>query len=338
MKNIDELGNIDDIDELEELDEEGSPLMYEHYSFKAGKGQEPLRVDKFLMNFVENATRNKVQQAAKQGNIFVNGQPVKSNHRVKANDEVKVYFAHPPHEDLLIPEDIPLQIVYEDDSLLVVNKPAGMVVHPGHGNYSGTLINALVYHFENLPNNSSNRPGLVHRIDKDTSGLLLIAKTPEAKSKLGVQFLNKTTHRSYVALVWGNFTDEEGRIEGNIARDPKDRLRMTVLPSDSEMGKPAVTHYKVLERFGYTTWIECVLETGRTHQIRAHMKYIGHPLLGDNKYGKKAINKEYGESQQLLCAYKISFNRTDKLKELGYLAGKTFKLPDVAFVKQYFNQ
>ena len=169
MKNIDELENIDDIDELDELDEEGNPSMYEHYSFKAGKGQEPLRVDKFLMNFVENATRNKVQQAAKQGNIFVNGQPVKSNHRVKANDEVKVYFAHPPHEDLLIPENIPLQIVYEDDSLLVVNKPAGMVVHPGHGNYSGTLINALVYHFENLPNNSSNRPGLVHRIDKDTS-------------------------------------------------------------------------------------------------------------------------------------------------------------------------
>ena len=176
------------VDDLEP-DDEGAPELYEHYSFTAGKGQEPLRVDKFLMNFVENATRNKVQQAAKQGNIFVNGEPVKANHRVKANDVVKVLLSHPPHEDLLVPENIPLNIVYEDDALLVVNKPAGMVVHPGHGNYSGTLINALVYHFEHLPNNSSNRPGLVHRIDKDTSGLLVIAKTEEAMLHLTQQFL-----------------------------------------------------------------------------------------------------------------------------------------------------
>ena len=290
MKNIDELENIDDLDELDELDEEGSPSMYEHYSFKAGKGQEPLRVDKFLMNFVENATRNKVQQAAKQGNIFVNGQPVKSNHRVKANDEVKVYFAHPPHEDLLIPENIPLQIVYEDDSLLVVNKPAGMVVHPGHGNYSGTLINALVYHFENLPNNTSNRPGLVHRIDKDTSGLLVIAKTEEAMLHLTQQFFHKTTEREYIALVWGNVEADEGTVRGHIGRHLKDRLQMDVFV-DGSHGKEAVTHYKVLERFGYVTLVSCRLETGRTHQIRVHMKHIGHTLFNDERYGGDKILK-----------------------------------------------
>jgi len=264
--------------------------LYEHYSFKAGKGQEPLRVDKFLMNFVENASRNKVQQAAKDGNIFVNGVAVKANHRVKANDEVKVMFAHPPHEYLLVPEPISLDIVYEDEELIIINKPAGLVVHPGHGNYQGTLINGLIYHFQHLPMNSSDRPGLVHRIDKDTSGLLVVAKTEEAMNHLAKQFFNKTSEREYVALVWGNLTEDEGTITGHIGRHPKNRLQMTVFPDGSE-GKEAITHYKVLERFGYVTLVSCRLETGRTHQIRAHFTYIGHPLFNDERYGGDKILK-----------------------------------------------
>ncbi len=264
--------------------------LFEHHKFVASKGQEPLRVDKFLMNFIENATRNKIQQAAKNGHIWVNGAIVKQNYKVKAGDEVKVLFEHPPYEFLLTPENIPLDIVYEDDSLLVVNKPAGMVVHPGHGNYSGTLINALVYHFENLPNNSSNRPGLVHRIDKDTSGLLVIAKTEAAMTHLAQQFFEKSSEREYVALVWGNVEEDEGTIEGNIGRHPKNRLQMTVYPNGEE-GKEAITHYKVLERLGYVTLISCRLETGRTHQIRVHMKYIGHTLFNDERYGGDAILK-----------------------------------------------
>ena len=264
--------------------------LYEHYSFKAGKGQEPLRVDKFLMNFVENASRNKVQQAAKDGNIFVNGVAVKANHRVKANDEVKGMFAHPPPEYLLVPEPIPLDIVYEDEELIIINKPAGLVVHPGHGNYQGTLINGLIYHFQHLPMNSSDRPGLVHRIDKDTSGLLVVAKTEEAMNHLAKQFFNKTSEREYVALVWGNLAQDEGTIIGHIGRHPKNRLQMTVFPDGSE-GKEAITHYKVLERFGYVTLVSCRLETGRTHQIRAHFTYIGHPLFNDERYGGDKILK-----------------------------------------------
>lgn len=272
--------------DIEEQDDE----LYEHYSFKAGKGQEPLRVDKFLMNFIENATRNKIQQAAKNGNIWVNGTAVKSNYRVKAEDEVKVLFEHPPYEYLLTPENIPLDIVYEDDELLVVNKPAGMVVHPGHGNYSGTLINALVYHFEHLPKNSNERPGLVHRIDKDTSGLLVIAKTEQAMTHLARQFFDKTSEREYVALVWGNIEGEEGTVEGHIGRHPKNRLQMAVF-EDGSHGKEAVTHYKVLERLGYVTLVSCKLETGRTHQIRVHMKHIGHTLFNDERYGGEKILK-----------------------------------------------
>lgn len=264
--------------------------LYEHYSFKADKGQQPFRIDKFLMNRIENATRNKLQQAAKNGNIYVNGTPVKQNYKVKAFDEIKVLFEHPPHEYLLTPENIPLDIVYEDDILLVVNKPAGMVVHPGHGNYSGTLINALIYHFDNLPMNSSDRPGLVHRIDKDTSGLLVIAKTEHALNHLSKQFFNKTSEREYVALVWGNVEEEEGIVEGHIGRHVKNRLQMDVFPN-GEQGKEAVTHYKVLERFGYVTLVSCVLETGRTHQIRVHMKHIGHTLFNDERYGGERILK-----------------------------------------------
>ncbi len=273
-----------------DLSEVSQDDLFEHYTFKAAKGQEPLRVDKFLMNFIENATRNKIQQAAKQGHIWVNGLPVKQNYRVKAEDEVKVLFEHPPYEFLLSPENIPLDIVFEDSQLVVVNKPAGMVVHPGHGNYAGTLINALLYHFESLPNNSSGRPGLVHRIDKDTSGLLVVAKTDEAMSHLAQQFFEKSTEREYIALVWGNVKEDQGTIEGHIGRNPKNRLQMMVFP-DGESGKEAITHYKVLERFGYVSLISCKLETGRTHQIRVHMKHIGHTLFNDARYGGDKILK-----------------------------------------------
>ncbi|WP_445385542.1 RluA family pseudouridine synthase [Robiginitalea sp. IMCC44478] len=273
-----------------EQEENGEDELYEHYSFTAAQGQEPLRVDKYLMNFIEKATRNKIQQAAKAGNIRVNEQIVKQNYRVKAGDVVRVLFEHPPYEFLLTPENIPLDIVYEDEELLVVNKPAGMVVHPGHGNYSGTLVNALAYHFESLPLNSDKRPGLVHRIDKDTSGLLVIAKTEEAMTSLSRQFFDKTTQREYLALVWGNVEDDSGRIEGAIGRNPKNRLQMQVFP-EGEQGKDAVTHYQVLERFGYVSLVSCRLETGRTHQIRVHMKYIGHTLFNDARYGGDRILK-----------------------------------------------
>ena len=267
--------------------------LYEHFRFIADKGQTPLRVDKYLMNKVENATRNRIQKSAKDGNIFVNDIIVKSNYKVKANDVVTVLFEHPPYEMLLTPEDLPIDIVYEDDALLVINKAAGMVVHPGHGNYSGTLINALAFHFDNLPNNSSDRPGLVHRIDKDTTGLLVVAKTEEAMAHLSKQFFNKTTEREYVAIAWGAMKEEHGTIEGHIGRHPKNRLQNTVYldPDDLEKGKPAITHYKVLEHLGYVTLVSCKLETGRTHQIRVHMKHIGHTLFNDERYGGNAILK-----------------------------------------------
>jgi 23S rRNA pseudouridine1911/1915/1917 synthase len=278
---------MSDIVDISQADE-----LYEHYAFKVERGQQPLRIDKYLMNFVENATRNKIQQAAKDGCIFVNGATVKSNYKVKPNDHITVKFEHPPHEYLLVAEDIPIDIVYEDDDVLVVNKPAGMVVHPGHGNYSGTLINGLIYHFENLPNNSSDRPGLVHRIDKDTSGLLVIAKTENAMAHLSNQFAEKTSEREYIALVWGNIRDEEGTVEGHIGRHPKNRLQNTVYEGDEAYkGKLAVTHYKVIERLGYVTQVSCKLETGRTHQIRVHMKHIGHTLFNDERYGGDKILK-----------------------------------------------
>ncbi len=266
--------------------------LHEHYRFEASSGQVPLRVDKFLMNFVENATRNKIQQAAKEGCVWVNDVPVKSNYKVKPNDVVRVMFSHPPYEQLLTPQNIPIEIVYEDDDVLVVNKAAGMVVHPGHGNYEGTLINALIYHFDNLPNNSSGRPGLVHRIDKDTSGLLVVAKNEESMTHLAKQFFDKTSQREYVALVWGNIEEDEGTIEGNIGRHPKNRLQNTVWEGDdADKGKPAVTHFEVIERLGYVTLVKCKLETGRTHQIRVHMKYIGHTLFNDERYGGEKILK-----------------------------------------------
>jgi 23S rRNA pseudouridine1911/1915/1917 synthase len=264
--------------------------LFEHYRFEVAKGQALLRIDKYLMLMVPNATRNKIQNAATSGDIYVNDVPVKSNYKVKPLDVIRILLSHPPFENRVDPEDIPLEIVYEDDALLLINKPPGLVVHPGHGNYTGTLVNALAFHFQNLPLNSSERPGLVHRIDKNTSGLLVIAKTEEAMSHLAKQFEDKTSEREYIALVWGNVKEDEGTIEGNIARHVKDRMQMAVFP-EGDQGKHAVTHYKVLERFGYVTLVSCKLETGRTHQIRVHMKYIGHTLFNDERYGGDLILK-----------------------------------------------
>ncbi|MCI6182530.1 MAG: RluA family pseudouridine synthase [Prevotella sp.] len=279
-------------DNLDELCDIGDgQQLYEHWKLQVDQGQTPLRIDKFLAEHMQHSSRNRIQTAADAGFIHVNGKPVKSNYKVRAGDVITLMLDRPRHDNTIVAEDIPLNIVYEDDVLMVVDKPAGLVVHPGAGNFHGTLINAVAWHLRDMQSFDPNDPevGLVHRIDKDTSGLLVVAKTPDAKTNLGKQFFNKTTHRSYNALVWGNFTEEEGRIEGNIGRDPKDRLRMAVFPPDSEIGKSAVTHYRVLERFGYVTLVECILETGRTHQIRAHMKHIGHPLFADERYGGTEI-------------------------------------------------
>ncbi|MBQ5749769.1 MAG: RluA family pseudouridine synthase [Bacteroidaceae bacterium] len=272
------------------LTDDNERELYEHFRFVADKGQTLLRVDKFLVTRMENASRNRIQQAAEAGCILVNGKPVKSNYRVKPLDVVSIVMDRPRYECEIIAQDIPLNIVYEDADVLVVNKPAGLVVHPGHGNYSGTLVNALAWHFRDNPEYDVSDPrlGLVHRIDKDTSGLLVIAKTPDAKTHLGQQFFNKTTKRKYVALVWGAMENDEGRIEGHIGRSTKDRLQMTVYPN-GECGKSAVTHYRTIERLGYVSVVECVLETGRTHQIRVHMKHIGHTLFNDERYGGDQI-------------------------------------------------
>lgn len=282
-----DLGLDDSEDEAEYLGLEASDQLYEHYRVVADPGQSLLRVDKFLADRMVKTTRSRIQQAAEAGYIFVNGKPVKSNYRVKPLDVVTLQLRRPRREIEIIAEDIPLDIVYEDADLLVINKPAGLVVHPGHGNYTGTLVNALAYYLKDDPHYDPSDPrlGLVHRIDKDTSGLLVVAKRAEAKAHLSRQFFNKTTHRSYRALVWGRFDQDEGRIEGNIGRDDRDRLQMAVYPVGSDKGKPAVTHYKVLEELAYVSWVECRLETGRTHQIRAHMKHIGHTLFADERYG-----------------------------------------------------
>lgn len=303
-------------DESLELEDE----LYEHLRVDVPKGQELLRIDKFLMHFVPNTTRNKIQQAANNGDIYVNDVPVKSNYKVKPFDVVRVLLPHPPFENRIDPENIPLDIVYEDDSLLLINKPAGLVVHPGHGNYTGTLVNALAYHFQNLPLNSSERPGLVHRIDKNTSGLLVIAKTDAAMAHLARQFEFKTSEREYVAMVWGNVKEDEGTIEGNIARHVKDRMQMAVF-ADPNIGKSAVTHYKVLERFGYVTLVSCVLETGRTHQIRVHMKHIGHTLFNDERYGGNLILKgtTFAKYKQFVeNCFKIMPRQALHAKTLGF--------------------
>ena len=289
--------NINDSDLDDDLltgqveEQTDTPGQYEHWRITVDAGQQSVRIDKYLAEHMQHSSRNRIQTAAAAGCIQVNGRPVKSNYKIRPLDVITLMLDHPKHDSSIQPEEIPLDIVYEDDDVMVVNKPAGMVVHPGAGNFNGTLINAVAWHLRDLESFDANDPqvGLVHRIDKDTSGLLVVAKTPDAKTSLGKQFFNKTTHRAYNALVWGNLSDDTGRIEGNITRDPKDRLRMKVVAPDSGIGKPAVTHWRVLERFGYTTLVECVLETGRTHQIRAHMKAIGHPLFGDERYGGTEI-------------------------------------------------
>lgn len=281
-------------EEVEEDDwgQDEDQELYEHHRIVADKGQELLRVDKFLMNRLEHTSRSRIQTAAGTGNILVNGKPVKSNYRVKPRDVVSVVFAHPPRDREIIPQNIPIDIVYEDDDVVVVNKPAGLVVHPGHGNYSGTLVNALMYHLQHLPlfQQKQPRPGLVHRLDKDTSGIMVLAKNEYAMTHLAGQFFDRTTKRSYQALVWGNVKQDSGTVTGHIGRDIRERKMMTVYPG-GEQGKHAITHYTVLERFGYVTLVECRLETGRTHQIRAHMKYAGHPLFNDTLYGGSKILK-----------------------------------------------
>jgi len=265
--------------------------LYEHYRFVADQGQKPLRIDKFLVNKLE-ASRNKIQVAADSGNIRVNDKPVKSNYKIKPADVVSIVMSYPPREIELIPQDIPLDIVHEDDDLIVVNKQAGMVVHPGYGHYSGTLVNALMYHFKDLPSfqDGQMRPGLVHRIDKNTTGLLVVAKNEIALNKLARQFYEKTTHREYLALVWGSFKEQKGTIAGHIGRSLKDRKVMQVFPAE-DRGKDAITHYQVLEDFGYVSLVKCWLETGRTHQIRIHFKYARHPLFNDAEYGGDSILK-----------------------------------------------
>ncbi len=285
----DDMPDDDALDDVEPVGD--SPQLYEHFRVVVDRGQEMVRVDKYLFDRLPGVSRNRIQKAADAGFVMVGGRPVKSSYKVKPQDVVTLVMDRPRYEYEVIPEDIPLSIVYEDRYVMVVDKPAGLVVHPGHGNYHGTLVNALAWHMKDVPDYDANDPhvGLVHRIDKDTSGLLVVAKTPEAKTDLGLQFFNKTTRRRYRALVWGNVEQDEGTIVGDIGRNPRDRMQMAVLPEGQ--GKHAVTHYRVLERLGYVTYVECILETGRTHQIRVHMKHIGHVLFNDERYGGHEILK-----------------------------------------------
>ena len=279
-------------DEAESPETGEQEEFYEHHRLIVEKGKTALRIDKYLMSRLENTTRNKLQQACEADCVLVNGKPVRSSYKVRPLDEIVIVLPEPVREFELIPQDLPLDIIYEDDDLLIVNKAAGMVVHPAYGNYSGTLVNALAFHFQNLPQNPTmmHRPGLVHRIDKNTSGLLVIAKTELAMNHLAKEFFERTIHRNYLALVWGDFKTDSGTVTGNIGRNLKNRKIMDVFP-EGDHGKHAVTHYKVEERFGYVTLVRCKLETGRTHQIRVHMKHIGHPIFNDNEYGGDKILK-----------------------------------------------
>lgn len=320
---------LDDIDDtLDDIEPTGnSGELYEHFKVVVDKGQSPVRIDKYLFERIVNASRNRIQSAADAGFVMANGKPVKSSYKVKPMDVLTVMMDRPKYENDIIPEDIPLDIVYEDSELMVINKPAGLVVHPGCGNYHGTLVNAIAWHLRDVPTYDPNDPqvGLVHRIDKDTSGLLVIAKTPDAKTSLGMQFYNKTTKREYNALVWGIVEEDEGTITGNIGRNPKDRMQMAVL-SDPNQGKHAVTHYKVLERLGYVTLVECVLETGRTHQIRVHMKHIGHVLFNDERYGGHEILKgtHFSKYRQFVNnCFDICPRQALHAKTLGFVHPKT---------------
>jgi 23S rRNA pseudouridine1911/1915/1917 synthase len=275
------------------IEQEEQDDLFEHYNITADPGQEPLRIDKFLLDRIPNTSRNKLQVAARNGNIVVNGNEVKPNYKVKPRDVISIVLPYPVREVELIPENIPLDILYEDDEVIVLNKQAGLVVHPGYGNYTGTLVNALIYHFENLPQKPDDfygRPGLVHRLDKNTSGIMIVAKTETALTNLAKQFYDRTTHREYYAVVWGDFEEDTGTITGHIGRSLKNRKVMSVFP-DGDYGKHAVTHYEVLERFNYVTLVKCKLETGRTHQIRAHFRHIKHPLFNDIEYEGDKILK-----------------------------------------------
>ena len=318
---------VDEVEDEDDDDAEGT-VLYEHFRVVADKGQQLVRIDKFLLDHLPDTSRNRLQTAARAGFLFVNDKPVKSNYRVKPFDVVTLQLDRPRYENKIEAEDIPLDVVYEDDELMVINKPAGLVVHPGCGNYTGTMVNAIAWHLRDNPDYDPNDAsvGLVHRIDKDTSGLLVVAKTPDAKTKLCAQFFNKTTRRRYRALVWGNFEEDEGRIEGNIARNPRDRMQMAVFPPDSEIGKHAVTHYRVLERFGYVTLVECILETGRTHQIRVHMKHIGHPLFNDERYGGDQIlrgNQSSNYTAFIRNCYAVCPRQALHAKTLGFKHPKT---------------
>jgi 23S rRNA pseudouridine1911/1915/1917 synthase len=312
--------------EREEEDIAAHEGLFEHYSFVADPKQELLRIDKFLMDRIPNATRNKLQHAAVDGHIFVNKKTVKSNYRVKPHDKITVELAYPPQEIELIPEDIPLNIIYEDDDVIVLNKQSEMVVHPGYGNYTGTLVNGLIYHIDNLPNTDvANRPGLVHRLDKNTTGIMVVAKNDHALTHLGKQFYDRTTERRYNALVWGDVKEDEGTVTGNVGRALKNRKVMEVFP-DEDYGKHAVTHYKVLKRYGYVTLIECKLETGRTHQIRVHMKHIGHTLFNDLEYGGDRILKgtSFSKYKQFVNnCFKILPRQALHAKSLGFEHPKT---------------
>ena len=312
-------------DDIEPI--QGEPELYEHFRTVVDKGQAPVRIDKYLFERIVNASRNRIQMAADNGFVMANGKPVKSSYKVKPLDVLTVMMDRPRYENDIIPEDIPLNIVYEDDDLMVINKPAGLVVHPGCGNYHGTLVNAIAWHLRDVPTYNPNDPqvGLVHRIDKDTSGLLVVAKTPDAKTNLGLQFYNKTTKREYNALVWGIVEEDEGTITGNIGRNPRDRMQMAVM-SDPEQGKHAVTHYQVLERFGYVTLVKCVLETGRTHQIRVHMKHIGHTLFNDERYGGHEILKgtHFSKYKQFVNnCFEICPRQALHAKTLGFVHPRT---------------
>lgn len=320
------LDDIDDtLDDLEPTRNSGE--LYEHFKVVVDKGQSPVRIDKYLFERIVNASRNRIQAAADAGFVMANGKPVKSSYKVKPLDVLTVMMDRPKYDNDIIPEDIPLDIVYEDSELMVINKPAGLVVHPGCGNYHGTLVNAIAWHLRDVPTYDPNDPqvGLVHRIDKDTSGLLVIAKTPDAKTSLGMQFYNKTTKREYNALVWGIVEEDEGTITGNIGRNPKDRMQMAVM-TDPNQGKHAVTHYKVLERLGYVTLVKCVLETGRTHQIRVHMKHIGHVLFNDERYGGNEILKgtHFSKYKQFVNnCFDICPRQALHAKTLGFVHPKT---------------
>lgn len=312
---------------------ENNEELFEHFSFLADKGQEPVRVDKFLMNRIENATRNKIQKAAKSGYILSNNIPVKQNYKVKPGDNVKVMFHHPPHENLLVGEKMDIDVVYEDNDLMVINKPPNQVVHPGHGNYTGTLLNGLIYYNDNLPENNDGRPGLVHRIDKDTSGLLVVAKSETALTVLAKQFFEKKIERKYLAIVWGVPNPAKDTINKNLSRDKKNRMIMSV-PNEDDIGKKAVTHYNIIEDLGYVSLIECQLETGRTHQIRAHMKHIGHPIFNDVRYGGDKILKGtiFNKYKQFVDnCFKIMPRQALHAKTLGFLHPKTNE-------KMYFDK